>query len=387
MRDNSLPGISRREALRLLQAGAAFGTAALCLGGSLPAVAETGSWFRATSPNKVTFPKGAVIRTVLKDIPPEQMPAGSVQFHQHLGGRFVPTPPPGPGELEPGVVAPRDEAEYLDLMVEELKMARAEGLVCLADPGGHRDQHTIENLKQISSRSGVHVILGGGYGEDLAMGGRYPDSIMKMSEEQISDELVRDVPSQRWGAFGEIATSQPTRPEEKKVLRAIGRAQVRTGLSIFTHTPHAGCPDCAIDQLDAFESVGVDPHRTCIGHLSTIKPDAEPLAQTAKLLGKRGAFLGFDTVGHLMSQSAIPEQHKVKYVLAILDAGFEDQLLLSSDSTPVPQLKANWGEGYGALLKQFVPKLSYAGVNDRILHKILVDNPRRFLAFVPKENS
>ena len=57
----------------------------------------------------------------------------------------------------------------------------------------------------------------------------------------------------------------------------------------------------------------------------------------------------------------------------------------SADSTPPPQLKANWGQGYGSVIAQFVPKLRYAGVKDATLHKILVDNPRRFLAFVPKK--
>ncbi len=32
----------------------------------------------------------------------------------------------------------------------------------------------------------------------------------------------------------------------------------------------------------------------------------------------------------------------------------------------------------------FAPKLRKAGVTQRTLHGILVDNPRRFLAFVPK---
>jgi predicted metal-dependent phosphotriesterase family hydrolase len=33
----------------------------------------------------------------------------------------------------------------------------------------------------------------------------------------------------------------------------------------------------------------------------------------------------------------------------------------------------------------FVPKLKAAGIGDDVLHRILVDNPRRFLAFVPKK--
>ena len=39
------------------------------------------------------------------------------------------------------------------------------------------------------------------------------------------------------------------------------------------------------------------------------------------------------------------------------------------------------------LLRFFVPKLRDAGVKEATLHKILVDNPRRFLAFVPKTAS
>lgn len=35
-------------------------------------------------------------------------------------------------------------------------------------------------------------------------------------------------------------------------------------------------------------------------------------------------------------------------------------------------------------MTNFVPRLRQAGVNDATLHKILVENPRRLLAFVPK---
>ena len=46
--------------------------------------------------------------------------------------------------------------------------------------------------------------------------------------------------------------------------------------------------------------------------------------------------------------------------------------------------KANYGAGYSTVLMQFVPKLLYGGVPERIVRKILVDNPRRFLAVMPK---
>ena len=81
----------------------------------------------------------------------------------------------------------------------------------------------------------------------------------------------------------------------------------------------------------------------------------------------------------------LPLQHtKVRYVLDILDAGYEDNVLLAADFSQSRQLKANWGHGFSTVLLQFAPKLKYAGVDDATLHKILVDNPRRFLAFVPQ---
>ena len=68
----------------------------------------------------------------------------------------------------------------------------------------------------------------------------------------------------------------------------------------------------------------------------------------------------------------------------LLDAGLEDHVLLSSDQGNVYQFKANWGHGWSSVLMQFVPKLRFAGVPEEIIRKILVDNPRRFLAFVPR---
>jgi phosphotriesterase-related protein len=376
--------ISRRSLLRV--AGA---SAAAALGGlrfEAPVFAQPGAWFTASSGGRVAFPKDAIIRTVLQDIAPDKVPAGSTQIHEHLGGQFVPPRPLGPSEIPPGPYSAPTEREYVDMMVDELKMSKAEGLACLVDAAaaGRRDDRTVENLKQIAKRSGVLIVLGGGYYQDLAMNSRYPAEITRMPEQELEEQFVRDAAAQRWGAFGEIASSQPMQPEERRLLRAIGKAHRRTNLPIFTHTPHEGCPECAVEQLDVFESAGVDPRRVCIGHLATIKPGLEPPAQTAKALARRGAFIAFDTVGHPMGRSAIPEKYKVQYVLEVLEAGLDDHLLLSADSTPVPQLKTNSGQGYSSVIAQFVPKLRYAGVKDATLHKILVDNPRRFLAFVPK---
>ena len=84
-------------------------------------------------------------------------------------------------------------------------------------------------------------------------------------------------------------------------------------------------------------------------------------------VAKTGAFIGFDTVGHQMSQSHIPERQKVARVMQVLEAGYEDHLLLSGDFAQTHNLKANWGNGFSSVVLQFVPKLRHAGVKDSTL--------------------
>jgi len=217
----------------------------------------------------------------------------------------------------------------------------------------------------------------------------YPPDLVQKPENEIAADLVQQSKAQRWGAFGEIGTSLVMHPDERKVLRALSQAHLRTGLPIFTHTPHEGCAKCAMEQLDLFQAQGVDMRKLCIGHLSDISPADR--GETPKAIAKRGAFVGFDTVGHPLNLPSIgmnipdiPEAQKLKIILAVLEAGYEDNVLLSADFYNSNELKANWGNGFSTVLVQFVPKLRYAGVKEATLHKILVDNPRRFLAFVPK---
>jgi phosphotriesterase-related protein len=269
-------------------------------------------------------------------------------------------------------------------MTEELRQAGYDGLAGIIDANasgsiGHTDAE-VDFIKQLATRvPNVHVLVAGG-----PFKSPYAPDVVRQSVEELTDQLVRDSTRQRWGAFGEIGTSMEMTADERKVLTAIAKAHSRTGVPIFTHTEHQGCASCALAQLDLLESQGVDLKHLIIGHLTDIAPGSEPLGQTAKAIAKRGAFLGFDTVGHQMSGSSNPEEGKVKLVLEVLNAGYEDNLMFSADFSQSPQLKANWGNGFSTVLVQFVPKLKYAGVKDETLHKILIDNPRRFLGFVPK---
>jgi len=374
------PRFTRRDAIRLLSGGATGAVAAM---NEPIAFAQPGAWATARRRSAATFPKGAIIRTVLKDVPPEALGGGATMWHEHVARNYSSPPPAVP----PGTPAPTSLplSGSLDLVAEELRQAGFDGMSAIVDANASgnaaRTDAQMDFFKQLATRvPNVHVLVGGGPFKSSA----YTPELLKLSMDELTEALVRDASRQRWAAFGEIGTSMEMTADEKKVLTALARAHKRTGVPIFTHTEHEGCPNCAIAQLDLLESLGVDLKHLVIGHLSDIKPGAEPIGQTAKAIAKRGAFIGFDTVGHQMVASMNPEEGKVKLVLEVLNAGYEDNLMLSADFTQSPQLKANWGNGFSTVLVQFVPKLKYAGVKDETLHKILVDNPRRFLAFVPK---
>ncbi len=358
--------VTRRDAMRLLGAAAGFGF----LTPPRLATGLVAAPLQGRASNRVTFPKGAIMRTVLNDIAPDALGNGATLFHEHLS---IADPFP------PWVTPPKEQrpsyTTNLDLMVEEVKATAKDGVSCIVNGGTKDLGQNVNRLRTLAERTGMHIVMAGG----LWTQPRYPPDIAEKTEDQVAEDFLRDANAERWGAIGEIGSSMTMHADERKVLRASCKVHLRTGLPLFTHTPHQGCRTCALEQLDIIESMRVNPRLVCIGHLADITDD--PRAETHKALAKRGAFLGFDTVGHQITQG---DAKKVTMILAVLEAGYEDHVLLSADFANERELKANGGAGYSSVVTIFVPKLRYAGVKEDTIRKILVDNPRRFLAFVPK---
>ena len=349
--------LTRREAIGLLGASAGFGLLSSTgrFGGS--ALAAQAS----PAARQISFPRGAIIRTILKDIPPETLANGATLFHEHLDGvysrdtRQLKLPPPSAADIAP--------------VVADVKEAAKQGVVCIVD-GGHPDMGVnYEHLKQISSDTGVHVVASGGY----YLQNTYPAEISTMSEDQIADSLVKEAAAGRYGAYGEIG-SMPDEADftadERKVYRAVGKAHVKNSLPIFTHNNYGTGPkvprDIALRQLDIYESVGVNPQRIAIGHMDSLA-GRNPDIMIA--LAKRGAFVAIDRV----RGDEKADEDRVGLIKAFLEAGHVDHLLISSDT------RRDFNK-----VTRFAQQLQAAGVSEALLQKIRVDNPRRFLAFVPK---
>jgi len=375
--DPRSPRFTRRDALSLLGLGAAAA--------AFPEF--------ASAADPVSFPKGAVIRTVLKDYAPEDLAGGATLFHEHMSfatdfmtrwGRYSMetraanglAPAGGAGRGQGRGAAPPPAApagtfftQDVDLMSSEMTIAKQEGISCIVD-AGHPDMgRDINFLKQISKNSGLPVVAGGGFYTQPF----YPKEIATMTEDQIVRALVKQTEDDPIGVFGEIGSWDDMTKDERKVFRAIGRAQVATNLSIFTHTGIPG--KAALEQLDILEDQGVDPKRVVIGHVGNL---VDKTVQVQKALCRRGAFIGFDR------QGGAGDAQQVPMVMALIEAGFADHLMFSADLSSAAQLKKNGGAGYAKTLTVFVPKLKEAGATDEVLRGIMQDNPRRFLAYVPK---
>jgi phosphotriesterase-related protein len=158
------------------------------------------------------------------------------------------------------------------------------------------------------------------------------------------------------------------------VFRAVGKVHRLTNLPIFTHTGIPG--KSALEQLDILEDAGVDPRRVVIGHLGNL---ADPNTEVQRAIIRRGAFIGFDRQGNQGDAAVVP------MAVSLIAQGYADHLMFSSDLSSPRELKRNNpAGGYAKTLTVFVPKLRAAGAPEEALHRIMYDNPRRFLAFVPK---
>ena len=362
------PSMNRRQALEMLGIGAAAAAIPTKLFAQEP-----------------TFPKGAIIRTVLKDYAPEELAGGATLFHEHLqlgtdfNAKFAaagaavraanglpPAPARGGGGGAKGgarggapATPPPDIMHNVDLMVEEVSKVKSAGIACIVDAGHEDSGRDINFIRQVSMKSGVPVVAGGGFYTQPW----YPKEISTMTEEQIVKALIKQADDNTLGAFGEIGSWDEMTADERKVFRAVGKAHVATNLPIFTHTGIPG--KAAIEQLDILEDAGVKPEHVVIGHLGNLN---DPTVYVHKQICRRGAFVGFDRQGGGGDAQVVP------MVMALIDAGFAGHLMFSADAS----------SGYSKTMTVFLPKLKAAGISDQVLHGIMVDNPRRFLAFVPK---
>lgn len=254
-------------------------------------------------------------------------------------------------------------------------------------------------LRRLALRTGLNVIMGCGYYIHLA----HPANFEHRTKEDIAEELVTDLmvgvrgSGIRAGIIGEIGVSLPMVESEEKSLRAAATAQRETGAPLSVHI--VGYGRQAMEVLGIIAEEGGDLSHVVLCHMNPSFSDQEYQQQVAE----SGAYLGYDMIGldyrfptrgwaHPGTSyspatassgnkffQAVSDSESAAGIAALVDAGYQDQILLSHDIFVKTLLKRYGGMGYAHILRNFVPLLMQRGLMDENTRGILVDNPARFL--------
>ncbi len=248
-----------------------------------------------------------------------------------------------------------------------------------------------EALLRVSEATGLHIVMGTGYYQRVY----HPLDMDQRSVEDLTEVIVTDVTEGvngtgiRSGIIGEIGVNGgPIRPNEEKSIRAAGLASVITGAPISLH--RGGVGGERHQTLDILEEVGVDLERVILGHSDEIADDMDLMLE----LLERGPYIQLDLIGRDEVVRSIdvlgPEEglgpsvtvRDAEAIPRLIEAGYEDKVLLSHDVCWKTHLKRYGGFGYSFILERFIPHLLNTGVEESSIEKMTVTNPARILAFV-----
>jgi phosphotriesterase-related protein len=283
-----------------------------------------------------------------------------------------------------------DNSRLLDVdtaIAEAMLYKRAGGdtIVEATSVGIGRDP---EGLRQIARATGLNVVMGASY----YVGASHPPDMDARSEDDILGEIVRDIrdgvghSGVRAGVIGEVGCSWPLTPNERKVLRASGRAQRVTGAPLLIHPGrHETAPREIVEVL---RDVDADLSRTIVGHIErTIFERAE-----LKKLAETGCVIEFDLFGrehsyykHVPSIDMPNDAQRLHLIAWLVSEGHGGQIVVAHDTAAKSHLVRYGGPGYGHVLQNIVPRMRARGFREADIQAILVDTPRRVLAFAPPQ--
>ena len=344
-----------------------------------------------------------MVQTVLGPIPSEQL--GVTTTHEHLlvdlsslqkvpveasrrAKFYAPVSIELLGSFNYGGQTNLDNSRLLDVETaigETTLFKRAGGdtIVEATSIGIGRDP---DGLRQIARATGLNIVMGASY----YVGASHPSDMGTRSEEDIVDEIVRDVrdgvgsSGVRAGVIGEVGCSWPLTPDERKVLRASGRAQRTTGAPLLIHP---GRDEAAPGEIvEILRDVNADLSRTIIGHIERTLLERADM----KKLAVSGCVLEFDLFGrehsyykHSPNIDMINDAQRLRLISWLISEGHGRQLVLAQDTAAKSHLVRYGGCGYGHILQNIVPRMRARGFKEADLQTMLVETPRRLLTFAP----
>ncbi len=342
------------------------------------------------------------VQTVLGPMDPSAI--GPALMHEHIFIDFKnPAPRPTrfatPGEAEeyekPINMANLNRVRYgrgvkggsflgdFDEMYSEVMEFRKFGgqtIVDVSNIGLGRDP---EALVKMSNVTGMSIVMGSSwYTKNF-----HPLDMDQRTVAELTDIIVHDVTvgaegtGIRSGIIGEIGIDGgPLTSNEMKVIRASARASRITGAPMTFHA--GGVNEERLVSISASLAEGVRPEQIIMGHSGALTPNM-PLV---KRILETGVYLQIDWLGVITGPDGVlgnrSDRTIARAIAELVGLGYEDRILLSHDICTKGQLRKYGGTGFAYISEYFLPELRRQGISEEVIHKLMVDNPRRALTFV-----
>lgn len=277
-----------------------------------------------------------------------------------------------------------DEQAVVDSAVAQLAELKGLGIDTILDPTVLGLGRCIPRIRKIAARTDLDIVPATGLytyndvpfqfhytgpGLMFDMPDPLVDLFVKDLTEGVADTGVR-------AAFLKCAIEEPgLTPGVERVMRAVGRASVRTGAPITVHTNSHTESGLLAQRVLAEE--GVDLTRVVIGHAG----DSTDLDHLMRL-ADAGSFLGMDRFG---VEAVLSTEERVETVIELVRRGYTDRITISHDAAchidwfgavDRAALAPRWN--FRHISEDVLPALLAKDVSKDDVDTILRVNPRRY---------
>lgn len=208
---------------------------------------------------------------------------------------------------------------------------------------------------------------------NATLGTDVPDPMVEMFVGDIRDGIAGTSVK---AAFLKCAIdAEGLTPGVERVMRAVARAQLETGVPVTVHT-HPGSRQGLVVKRVLCDEEGVDPRRVVLGH-SGDTSDADHLSE----LADAGFVLGMDRFGINLDTTF---EARADIVVEMCRRGYAGSMVLSQDAScyfdwiqqDLLALMPQWR--YTHIHQEVLPYLLENGVSQAQVDTMLVENPRRY---------
>lgn len=308
-----------------------------------------------------------MIRTVLGDIAPEAL--GHTQCHEHLyirKGRSC--------EISPALLMEDEEKTCRELI--DYGAGGGKTVVDAQPPFCGRMAKALIKASQFTA---INIIAVTGFHKLQFYDETAP--VFTDSAEALKELFIKEIEEGMISEDGEILPAKAGLVKAaadwdpryalryETLFSAVAEASGSTGTSILIHTEQGYDP---WKLLQFFVAKGIPPKKLIFCHMDRTVQEQE----IHRRILEAGAFLCYDSIHRL---KYISEENELMLIQDMLECGFEDQLLLSLDTTN-QRLRAYGADmGLDYICKTFIPLLKQRGIKEEAIEKMTGGNAQRAL--------